>query len=124
MNILKDISGQDFAERSDRDVASLLMKIQRQLTFIENKLDRLTEQIQGDPQKERQSFDPRLRKKTYTKASQDSRPRRVHGKKKSQGKQGDKERDVPFYSKFQKGRASAGAGAHRKNQHPKRKNKE
>jgi hypothetical protein len=112
-----------FSDGSDRDVPSMLMKIQRQLTFIENKLDSLISQLQEGRHPERISDGIRAQKKSFLRVLPS--PGRTRSREKKKQKAGfrseEKDGDQPFYSRFRKPGGGPGSGSRHKQGHHKRK---
>ena len=99
-SIDRDISDQ--RDQSGGDVASLLMKIQRQLLFLEKKIDRLMLQLQEKPYREGSPMDKTFTHKPYSKSSSISGRVRSQRKEKQREKAEEKGSDKAFYSKFRK----------------------
>jgi hypothetical protein len=115
--------GPHFSDGPDRGVPSMLMKIQRQLTCIENKLDNLISQLQEGTRPERASDGMRTPKKSFLKVM--SGPGKARSYEKKKQKKGPRSEDIsgdqPFYSRFRKAGGGPGAEPRHKPDRPKRK---
>ena len=118
-SIDRDISDQ--RDQSGGDVASLLMKIQRQLLFLERKIDRLTLQLQEKQYREDSSLDKKpYTPRPYSKSSSISGRVRSQRKERYRETSEEKGLDKAFYSKFRK--TNGHPGSRKKPfQHKKRK---
>jgi len=120
--------------QSDKDVVSLLMKMQRQLLYLEKKIDILIKQSQekphrGNPSSERpyrgnSSSEKPYRKKSYIKPLRSSGHSRRHGSEEKRDSTGEKNSDQAFYSKFRKRDENRGAGPRKKPSYRKPKTRE
>ena len=68
MNEESSINPSAVPEESDTDVVSLLKRMQKQLLFLERKIDLLISQSQGRPSGERASPDRLFRKRSFPKS--------------------------------------------------------
>jgi hypothetical protein len=109
MNKFKTHNGSHLSDRPEKDVTFLLTKIQRQLTFLEKKIDSLIDGLQESPRRERFSGDNRLRKKPFPGASNPSRQPRRREKPRQEDRHEEEGAAQPFYARYSKsGRAPAG----------------
>jgi hypothetical protein len=117
-----DNSSTDRAAQSGRDVASLLVKIQRQLVFLEKKIDILIHQSQENPDSRDPSIEKPYRKKPFIKPLRTSGPYRYHGKEEKGDSSGEKNSDKAFYSRYRKSKGNRSSGSRKKPSYPKQKN--
>lgn len=118
-----DNSNTDRPAQSGRDVASLLVKIQRQLVFLEKKIDILIHQSQENPYSRDPSIEKPYRKKPFIKPQRTSGPSRRHGKEEKGESPGEKNSDQAFYSRYRKSKGNRGAGPRKKPSYHKQKNR-
>ncbi|MBN2319883.1 MAG: hypothetical protein JXR49_12430 [Acidobacteria bacterium] len=108
-------------EQSGEDIVGMLIKMQRQLLFLEKKIDSLMHHLQEKPYRENSSTDRHFARKSYSKPlSISGRPRR-HGSEKQREQSEEKGSDQAFYSKFRKTNGRPGAGPRKKPFHHKQK---
>ena len=118
-----DHSSYDLPEQSGSDVASLLLKMQRQLVFLEKKIDSLIYQLQeGQPRGS--SSDKPFRKKPFSRTASPAGHSRRYENKEWKEKPGKKDSDQGFYSRFSKTEGNRGSGPRKKPFHHKQKNRE
>lgn len=119
-----DNNRSNLPDQSGKDVASLLLKMQRQLIFLEKKIDNLISQLQEKPYRESSHFDKPYRKKSFSKASPTSRHSRSYSNEKQKESSDDKGSDQAFYSKYRKTNGPSGSGSQKKPFHHKQKKRE
>jgi hypothetical protein len=106
-------------DQSGGDVASLLIKMQRQLLFLERKIDRLMLQLQEKQYREDSSMDKPYAHGHSSKSSSVSGRVRSQGKEKHREKAEEKGSSKPFYSKFRE--TNGHPGSRKKPFHHKKK---
>lgn len=106
----------------DGDIVSLLLKIKRQLVFLERKVDSLTEQLQQTKYRDNtfreRPYPPKYSSKTG------AGPKRFHNQKdkRNEGAGKTEASGKAFYSKFAKAGGRSGTGSPRKtNRHNQKK---
>jgi hypothetical protein len=110
-------------DQSDGDVASLLIKMQRQLLFLEKKIDRLMLQLQEKQYREDSSTNKPYTPRPYSKSSAISGRVRSQRKGKKREKAEEKGSDKAFYSKFRVTDGHPGFGPRKKPFRRKKKQK-
>jgi len=103
------------------DVMSLLLKMQRQLVFLEKKIDSLMHQLQERQYRENSYEDKVFTKKSHSKTKPVSGRLHSRENKKYREKSEEKGPEQAFYSKFRKTNAPLGSGSRKKPFHHKRK---
>jgi hypothetical protein len=110
-------------DQFDGDVASLLIKMQRQLHFLEKKIDRLALQLQEKQYREDSSMDKPYTPRPYSKSSSISARVRNQRKEKHREKAEERGPDKAFYSKFRVTNRHPGSDSRKKPFHHKKKKK-
>jgi hypothetical protein len=108
-------------DRSGGDVAAILKKIQRQLVFLEKKIDGLVNHLQGRSYREDFPADRSYAQKSQVNSLPVTGHSRRPEKKKRRGKSEEKGSDQAFYSKFRKTSVPPGSGSRKKPFHRKKK---
>jgi hypothetical protein len=104
-----------------RDIASLLVKIQRQLVFLEKKIDILIHQSQENPHSRNPSIEKPYRKQPFIKPLRTSGHSRRHGHEEKRESPGEQNSDKPFYARYRKGEGTRGSGSGKKSFYHKQK---
>jgi hypothetical protein len=111
-SVERDMSAR--AGKSDDDVVSLLKNMQRQLLFLERKIDGLTHHLQEKQYRENSSLDRPFAKRSYPKPYSSPGHPRSRGKRQHKEKSEEKDSGRPFYSKFSKTKENSGSGSRKK----------
>lgn len=107
------------AEQSEDDVASMLKKMQRQLLFLEKKIDSLTQHLLEKQHQDNSSMDRSFPRRSHSKPSSGTEHPRGREKKRHKAKSEEKDSVKPFYSKFRKTTGASGSGSRKKPTHGK-----
>lgn len=108
------------ADRSGDEILSLLLKMQRQLLFLEKKIDSLMHHFQDKKYRENSSDKP-FSKKSSSKPLPISRSTRSSENKKHREKPAENGSDKTFYSRFLKTNGNPGSNSRKKPFHHKTK---
>jgi hypothetical protein len=118
-----DFSISDPPDQSGRDVASLLMKMHRQLLFLEKKIDILIHQAEEKSNRGNSFMEKPFRKRTFSKPLRTAPGHsRRYGSESRKEDSGEKSPDQAFYSRYRKsGDGNRGSSSRKKTYYPKEK---
>jgi len=121
MSKLFERNDSDMPDQSDMDAASQLTKMQRQLLYLERKIDSLIDLLQEKQPRGNSPAGKPFRKRPFSKGPSSSGYVRRHDSKEQREASEERGSDQAFYSKFRKTGGRPGSGPRKRPSYHKQK---